>query len=411
MMKIGMNFKIFIFVIFLFVGILMFYFYVIIPVHIVKEESCVPIAIPSEYTLDKPIDHILFECVLKKDSLILEIYITKKNDLNVLSPMCIHCIKIGDDGKKLFCFNKQYDVKMGHNRIILPFSMFPNKGEIYVGYFHLTNLYADSEKKFFGNRYSFDKQERNIFLLDASNPKTIFIDTQRVITRYEYIHHYVYAYDIDDSFKGFYDSFHNLLNGECVVELHNGSLYEGYFENGIFNGEGIFKDVLLNRQLKGNFIKGCIRRVDTIDYNKYKLIVDIPVFSSSYPVGRRYRQESIFVYGMNTERVFWTWEQKKNGEVFTYREVHRFDNNGNMIEREWLDLRGYYFDEGDFILGLKSLGESRSIGVAKIKLEYNAASDIIWEKYFDNKGKLIREGKKGIIGKTPTFKPLKELKI
>lgn len=373
--------------------------------HDSKNESLVPIIIPDKYNIELLADSVITSrWEYEGDSVCLLINVVNEEIISLASPFCLQVIT-KENGEKTQLYAKQYDLKGRENRIMMPIKGFPNKGEIWIGYFLLQELYTDRPKKYYSLVYPFSNSKKNGFKLEIAEEENSFLELES--KEVNLLRHYYYANDINSDFKGFVNKQNQLLNESCKIELNMGSIYKGALKDGLFQGKGVYYDALVGRTLCGNFTKGVIKQMDSLDSNICNHIVDIPILSKAYPIFKSYRQEALFVYGINTERVFWIWNIGKRGESKKYREIWKFDSKGKMYERQWRDIDNYYYDEGCYPLGIKPKGGNRSVGVAKIEFTYDNNGDIIWEKYYDSKGELLREGPNGIIGHTPIFEPLK----
>lgn len=371
------------------------------------EETYTPFEMPERYK-DMNVNEGAINLDTTEISTIYDIDVSVSDSklLSQITPLVVLVIE-SRGGKSVMSFDKKYDLKVGSNRMQLDISSFCDTFMIQIGYFLYEELYSDKPKRFFCKKYNIVKGENKKSMIeDPEMYNTILrYDTIPQIRRDTFFHKiYVYEYDMDAYFKGFKDANDSLLNGYNNIKLNNRSTYQGYMKKGLFEGKGTFCDSsFLYKEYKGFFKEGRIVSFDTISANQFKRIVDIPLLSKSYPIGSVYKTEALFVNNINIERVFHVYEANGKG----YREILRFDKNGNMKERVWEGMSGYYYNDGGFVLGIMPVGGKKSIGVHRIEFSFDKQGGVRWEKYFDNNNQLIREGNKGVVGDMPLFNPLR----
>lgn len=304
---------------------------------------------------------------------------------------------------------KQYQLTHKRNKIVLDAQTLPQDSFLMrVGYFTYSEFYRN-DYRFKCTSFSFRKinDEYQITRYTIDDPQVVNgrLIVKQIVKEIP-VSNYVYQYDIDFDFNGFKDNKNNLISDKKVnITLKNGSRYSGSIKNGYFEGDGEFHDVILRRTLKGSFKHGVIETEDSIDNHTFKLTIDRPMLSKSYPIGGSYKTEYIFIDSLNRERIDYIYSESITKGIILYQQVFTFDANGNMTKREWKGFDGYYMDDGPFALGLTKTGESKTIGVAKVEYTFDSDHNVISEKYFDSKDGLLRNGSIG--QKTVLMKPLK----
>lgn len=356
------------------------------------------------YNVD-PSDMVVSPPILNRSLIVLKIKSTD-DSFNIRNTPVI--LQLFTDSNRMLT-EKQYQLSHKRNKIVLNAQTLPQDSFLMrIGYFTYSEFY---QKDYRFKCISFLFKKRNdkyqITRYTVDDPQVVngrLVVKQ--IVKEMLVHNYVYQYDMDFDFNGFKDSKNNLISNEKVnITLKNGSRYSGFMKNGYFEGEGEFHDVILRRTLKGCFKQGVIETEDSIDNHIFKLTIDRPMLSKSYPIGSRYRTEYFFIDSLNRKRIDYIYSESRSKGIILYQQVFIFDANGNMTKREWKGFDGYYMDDGPFALGLTKAGESKTIGVAKVVYTFDINHNVIEEKYFDSKGGLLRNGN---IGEKPVLmKPLK----
>lgn len=305
---------------------------------------------------------------------------------------------------------KQYQLSYKRNKIVLNAQTLPQDSFlIRIGYFTYSEFYR-KDYRFKCISFSFrkrnDKYQITRYAIDEPQVVNGRFIVKQIVRKEITVHNYVYQYDMDFDFNGFKDSKNNLISNEKVnITLKNGSRYSGFIKNGYFEGEGEFHDVILRRTLKGYFKHGVIETEDSIDNRTFKLTVDRPMLSKSYPIGGCYKTEYYFIDSLNRKRIDYIYAESSTKGIILYQQVFTFDVKSNMTKREWKGFDGYYMDDGPFALGLTKARENKTIGVAKVEYTFDSNHNVISEKYFDSKGRVLRNGS---IGQKPVLiKPLR----
>lgn len=289
----------------------------------------------SYYIYDIDTTKLHFQCPYYKNGN-LKIKI-KCNDFSFLegcSPIIIKMNAQKGNGKKYK--EIQYELKYKNNLILIPGKELEATEYILrIGYYKYEEIF-NGNYDFHSIAYKLVKDNDLYTVKDYPDDNPKVMNGKKIIhsitEKNVVVLNYIYQYDIDSFFRGFRDNNGHLIDNDYVIiELKNGSRYEGGIRNGFFEGKGTFKDNLLHKVYEDRtFIKGNMVSNTEVDNRTYIKTIERPLLSEEYPKNGCYKTEDVFIDSIHVQRTDYLYGRNELNEIVYRKHIITFDKDGNV---------------------------------------------------------------------------------